>query len=91
MGIEMSPHLRYQQQGMHDIPVVHRHFFWQPGRGVFTLDEEGSDSLIHAYLKDLQILQYDVSWGEGYSLWEWNTDASLPSPGRHQVVPGESG
>ena len=68
MGIEIPPRLRYQQQGMHDNPVVHRHCFWQPGRGVFTLDDEGSDSLIHAHLKDLEIFQYDVSWGERYSL-----------------------
>jgi hypothetical protein len=65
LGVEMPDHLRYLSKGMEDHPVIHRQFLWQKdGQLLDFLSEKESDR----FLRGLDMLHYDILFGERYSL-----------------------
>jgi phosphoglycerol transferase MdoB-like AlkP superfamily enzyme len=64
LGIDMPSHVKYLSQGIKEYPVIHRQFLWKPdGELVDFVTEKDSP-----FLRGMEMLQYDILFGEGYSL-----------------------
>jgi hypothetical protein len=64
LGIDMPSHLKYLSRGIKEYPVIHRQFLWRSD-GELTDFVTGKDS---PFLRGMEMLQYDILFGEGYSL-----------------------
>jgi hypothetical protein len=67
LGIEMPEHIRYLSGGIEQYPVIHRQFLWTRDGDLVDFMPEMDN---HPFLRGLQLMQYDVLFGEGYSLSE---------------------
>jgi phosphoglycerol transferase MdoB-like AlkP superfamily enzyme len=73
MGIPLPGHLFHMWQGMHIYPVIHRNFIRDTSGSLAELKLFTSDP----WLKSLEMLQYDVLFGKGYS----TTSGGIPAAG----------
>ncbi|MBR9986987.1 MAG: LTA synthase family protein [Desulfosarcina sp.] len=79
MGIELPGHFFHMWQGLKDYSVLHRRFVGSPAGNLKSFKQVSSAP----WIKDLEILQYDVLFGKGYSTHD---SAHPPQPGNKPVV-----
>ncbi len=64
LGVEMPKHYHYLARAMGEHPVIHSRFLWTPHGGLTEL----RDSRDFPFVRGLELLQYDILFGAGYSL-----------------------
>ena len=79
LGIELPGHFFHMWQGIKDYSVIHRRFVGSPAGNLKSFKQVSSDP----WIKDLEMLQYDVLFGKGYST---HYSAHPPQPGKEPVV-----
>ena len=79
LGIELPGHFFHMWQGIKDYSVIHRRFVGSPAGNLKSFKQVSSDP----WIKDLEILQYDVLFGKGYST---HYPAHPPQPDEEPVA-----